>query len=760
MKVLGLAVDCCDDSIRVAAQADARLRDGARGSLLAALVLVAQLVTGLAAVQAVEEVKASHILTATKEQAVEIRKEIVEKGGDFQTFVAAAREHSMDVTTKVLGGDLGWFPPAGAMEPEFAEAAFRLKIGEISEPVKTSYGWHLIYLVDRRQQGGEKEPVEGDPSEAGKDEAAKGETAEPGKVSDKESGDPASGEVTPSVSRLPKPPAYNPAPPILKARSLVLKIESVQGETAYRLEDQNIFDVSIPVQLNLILKNAGKTEQKVPVPELLPFGFELTRHHDGAVMKPDFKDVKEPASLFTVLASLEIVGWQTTLNDYFKDLTPSGRYRLRWDVGTLFRQLEERFPKVKEISDYAQLKNELAPETKGSPRVVTIDTVRRDPSWRTARGGSFNFSIFARRSPTDDSKLYSRIKIRGETDPVFIELDAKNQLSGVEQFTTLAMDGFYDNLNFYEIVEGDYLVGGCPKRNGTGDPGFVKSASNTRRMSAGGTSVILPHERGTVSFVGRSPRRQTTTSRDVGSVFFVCLKEHPEWDERHIPFGKVVSGLEVLEGLKPGGRSYFESITILTEYDYLKETGALEATGDEVEIVTGNPEAVIKTAKGELQVTLYETAAPNTVANFISLAEKGFYDKGPEDEKQTFFRLVSDDDGKLLIMAGSPTNDPEGDPGYKIPDETKNNTQKCVRGALVMTKMLDQPSQKYIVDSAGSQFFICLRDVPYYDYLGEFTVFGKVTGAIDELDEGDEIDSIRITKKRKRDYEKALRKVE
>ncbi len=104
-----------------------------------------------------EEVKASHILLkvpadATEEKTAEIRaksedlrKQIVEGGADFAQL---AMRHSEDNTART-GGDLGYFAK-GKMVPPFEEAAFSLKTGEISQPVKTRFGFHLIKVTDHR----------------------------------------------------------------------------------------------------------------------------------------------------------------------------------------------------------------------------------------------------------------------------------------------------------------------------------------------------------------------------------------------------------------------------------------------------------------------------------------------------------------------------------------------------------------------------------------------------------------------------------
>ncbi len=83
--------------------------------------------------------KASHILVATKEEA----QDILDKINSGEDFAELAKEYSTDTGSAVEGGYLGVFSP-GMMVPEFEKAAFALKPGEISEPVKSQYGYHII----------------------------------------------------------------------------------------------------------------------------------------------------------------------------------------------------------------------------------------------------------------------------------------------------------------------------------------------------------------------------------------------------------------------------------------------------------------------------------------------------------------------------------------------------------------------------------------------------------------------------------------
>lgn len=92
-----------------------------------------------------DEFNASHILVATEEEAKAI-KESLDGGADF---AATAKEKSTGPSGP-SGGELGWFG-AGAMVPEFEQAVMSLDKGQISDPVKTQFGWHIVILNDKRK---------------------------------------------------------------------------------------------------------------------------------------------------------------------------------------------------------------------------------------------------------------------------------------------------------------------------------------------------------------------------------------------------------------------------------------------------------------------------------------------------------------------------------------------------------------------------------------------------------------------------------
>ncbi len=98
-----------------------------------------------AALAEVKEVRAAHILVDKEVDAIHIRKEIVDGKKDFYQ---AAREYSKCPSGR-NGGDLGWFGK-GMMVQEFEKVAFSTPEGQVSQPVKTQFGWHIIKVIGRR----------------------------------------------------------------------------------------------------------------------------------------------------------------------------------------------------------------------------------------------------------------------------------------------------------------------------------------------------------------------------------------------------------------------------------------------------------------------------------------------------------------------------------------------------------------------------------------------------------------------------------
>lgn len=93
------------------------------------------------------EIKASHILVEDEKTAQEVKKKL-DTGAKFEDL---AKEYSKDPGSAAQGGDLGFFGP-GKMVPEFEEAAYALEVNEISEPVKSQHGFHIIKVTEKKKK--------------------------------------------------------------------------------------------------------------------------------------------------------------------------------------------------------------------------------------------------------------------------------------------------------------------------------------------------------------------------------------------------------------------------------------------------------------------------------------------------------------------------------------------------------------------------------------------------------------------------------
>jgi peptidyl-prolyl cis-trans isomerase B (cyclophilin B) len=126
-----------------------------------------------------------------------------------------------------------------------------------------------------------------------------------------------------------------------------------------------------------------------------------------------------------------------------------------------------------------------------------------------------------------------------------------------------------------------------------------------------------------------------------------------------------------------------------------------------------NPVVVIETSFGNIELELFWDKTPKTAENMLRLVLSGFYDG------ITFHRIVPN----FVIQGGCPLGTGTGGPGYNI-DFEKADT-KHLRGSLGMARSQD-------LNSAGSQFYICLQALPNLD--GKYVVFGKVVKGMDVVD--------------------------
>ncbi len=139
--------------------------------------------------------------------------------------------------------------------------------------------------------------------------------------------------------------------------------------------------------------------------------------------------------------------------------------------------------------------------------------------------------------------------------------------------------------------------------------------------------------------------------------------------------------------------------------------------------------AIMKTSKGDIHLTLFDAQAPLTVANFVNLAQRGYYNN------LSFHRVIKD----FMIQGGCPQGTGTGGPGYRFEDEFDSSLRHDRPGMLSMANA--GPATN------GSQFFITHVATPWLD--GKHTVFGSVVSetdqkVVDSIVQGDRINEIVI----------------
>ena len=127
-----------------------------------------------------------------------------------------------------------------------------------------------------------------------------------------------------------------------------------------------------------------------------------------------------------------------------------------------------------------------------------------------------------------------------------LELDAKAAPITVENFEKLVREGFYDGLIFHRVISGFMIQGGCPEGTGMGGPGYhIKG-----EFAVNGVENPIKHVRGVISMA----RAQDPNS--AGSQFFIMHADAPYLDGQYAAFGKVVSGMEVVDQIADAVTDY------------------------------------------------------------------------------------------------------------------------------------------------------------------------------------------------------------
>jgi cyclophilin family peptidyl-prolyl cis-trans isomerase len=290
----------------------------------------------------------------------------------------------------------------------------------------------------------------------------------------------------------------------------------------------------------------------------------------------------------------------------------------------------------------------------------------------------------------------------------------------VNNFVTLAQNGFYDDLTFHRVEPGFVIQGGDPRGSGVGGPGYTIPAE-------------IKHN----------------------------LADTPFLDGAYTVFGQVIEGMDVAEKIGAGDK--IERIDIGTAQASRMPTPAPTPEPKAPVAEEGRPlaklpveqreklyntapsttvdpnksyQATIKTPKGDVVIDLDAKAAPATVGNFVLLANLGYYDGMPIAYLQT----------DSYAVLGSPKAQPGSDVGYALALEPSASASPVITGTVTMYPSAASASSE--PKASGSQFFISFVQPP--SSTAPLNSFGKVTSGLDilkELKKGDVIESVKISEK-------------
>ncbi len=331
---------------------------------------------------------------------------------------------------------------------------------------------------------------------------------------------------------------------------------------------------------------------------------------------------------------------------------------------------------------------------------------------------------------------------------------------GENNFVTLALNGYYDGLTFHRVEPNFVIQGGDPLGTGTGGPGYTIPAE-----------INHTHPRGALAWArtgdDNNPQRASS-----GSQFYITLAETPFLDGAYSVFGSVIHGMDVADKIAVGDKIQRIDISTATTskiptpgptntptitptptvtptpFAPTAQQGRPLAT---VEVATRDKyynkppamtidktkkyEATIDTAKGKVVMELDPSVAPETVNNFVTLANLGYYDGMPVAHVQ---------EGTFIVF-GSPTSQPDSDVGYSLPIEPTVQASKVVTGTSAMYPVGDAAGNPV---ASGSQFFISFTAIPEGSV--PLNVLGKVTEGMDvaqKLAIGDVVKTITIIEK-------------
>ena len=333
----------------------------------------------------------------------------------------------------------------------------------------------------------------------------------------------------------------------------------------------------------------------------------------------------------------------------------------------------------------------------------------------------------------DPTKVYLATMRTAKGD-IKIELFADRAPITVNNFVFLAEQGFYDNTTFHRVLAGFMAQGGDPTGTGSGGPGYTFEDEIVQGL--------IFDQAGLLAMANGGPNTN-------GSQFFITYGPTPWLNGFHTIFGMVIEGMDVIESLTlrdPSEGSGFEG-DVLYGVDIQVRTTSLLPTqtpspepvvpetaanrplaslpiAERENIYTGMPEMAIEldrqytasilTTKGTIVIVFEALSAPQSVNNFVQLANLGYWDGFPINTVQE----------GAYTLTGSPQGRPDSDVGYQLPPE---NGLEAKKGAIAYWFRQD------LLASSGSQLLFLLDILPGFEEL--FTIFGYATSGLDVIDE-------------------------
>jgi len=291
----------------------------------------------------------------------------------------------------------------------------------------------------------------------------------------------------------------------------------------------------------------------------------------------------------------------------------------------------------------------------------------------------------------------------------------------VNNFIYLSHSGFYNGLEFYQIIEDTLAISGDPNNNGSGGANYHIRGEFTDN----GFDNPLKSYRGIIMMY-----HSTTINDSASSQFFILQNDFFDIDGYYAPFGGIIEGFDVFDEImsvettegEPNEAIIIEKIIVDTNevsYPAPDKIEAMPTTYDNPSLYQDEDNPVVRITFSNdltLDVELFPEVAPITVLNFLDLVEDGFY----TDIKM--HRIIED----FMIQGGI---DPTGETHDMIKGEFRtnlfDNPVSHIRGVISMARALHP-------NSASTQFFIVHKDSTYLN--GEYAAFGYLVDGFDTLD--------------------------